>query len=256
MPHRRAPRRLTLRHSSSRSGAAVADVAQLVERQVVVLDVAGSSPVVRPTPAPTASPAGYGVLILAGGRGRRLGGLDKPLLRLHGTTLLHRILARLPAHAVVALSANGDASRFAAYGLTVLADWLPDQGPLGGVLRGLDWAHGRGCEALLTVPGDTPFIPLDLASRLLPAPALAVSDGRLHHAVASWPTACREALRTHLGAGGSRSVRRFAETLPMRRERFALGAVDPFFNINTPDELRRAEAIAAATPSPAVPPPG
>ena len=250
-------RRLTLLRSSSRSGAAVADVAQLVERQVVVLDVAGSSPVVRPTPAQLpALPPGYRVLILAGGRARRLGGLDKPLLRLHGTTVLERIVARLPAQAGVALSVNGDASRYASAGLAVLADWLADQGPLGGVLRGLDWAHEQGCEALLTVPGDTPFIPLDLARRLLPAPAVALSDGRLHHAVASWPTDCREALRAHLQAGGSRSVRRFAETLGMRREAFAALPVDPFFNINTPEDLRRAQALASSMPSPAVPRPG
>ncbi len=234
----------------------MADVAQLVERQVVVLDVAGSSPVVRPTPVPSAFPAGYRVLILAGGRARRFGGLDKPLLRLHGTTLLQRIVARLPAQAGVAISANGDASRFAASGLAVLADRAADQGPLGGVLRGLDWAHEQGCEALLTVPCDTPFIPLDLAARLLPAPAVAMSGGRLHHAVASWPTACREALRAHLEDDGSRSVRRFAETLSMRREVFAAGAIDPFFNVNTPEDLRRAEALDGAAPSPAARPPG
>ena len=101
-----------------------------------------------------------------------MGGRDKPLLSLGSRTILAEILGRLEGQAqAIALSANGDPSRFAAYHLPVLPDPTPDQGPLAGVLEGLKWAASLGAEALLTVPGDTPFIPRDLAQRLQPAPA-------------------------------------------------------------------------------------
>ncbi len=186
-----------------------------------------------------------GGLILAGGEGRRMGGLDKPLLRLAGVTLLECIIARLrPQTSCLALSANGDPARFDGCGLPVLADAAPGLGPLAGVLRGLGWAHEQGCDALLTVPGDTPFVPFDLARRLLPAPAVAVSGERVHHGVALWPVSCRTALRAYLQAGGSRSVVGFARGLPMREEVFAMAAADPFFNINTPADLDLARTRA------------
>ena len=196
-------------------------------------------------------------LILAGGEARRLGGVDKPLLRVGGITLLDHVIARLrPQTHRLALSANGDPSRFAACGLPVLADETPGLGPLGGVLRGLVWTRSLGGDALLTVPGDTPFIPGDLAARLSPGPAVAASDGRMHHAVALWPVSCLAALRAYLGAGGSRSVVGFARTLPMREVVFAVAEVDPFFNVNTPEDLARAGSMRVPTPSPPVPPAG
>jgi hypothetical protein len=102
-------------------------------------------------------------LILAGGAARRLGGIDKPLLELGGRSLLERIIELLAAQAgPIALSANGDPARFASFGLPVLPDGaFGGQGPLAGVLAGLDWAAAQGAEALLTVPGDTRFIPPD-----------------------------------------------------------------------------------------------
>ncbi len=198
-----------------------------------------------------------GGLILAGGESRRMGGLDKPLLRLDGLPLLDHIVARLrPQAGCLALSANGDPARFIDCGLPVLADATLGLGPLAGVLSGLDWAAAIGCDALLTVPGDTPFIPRDLAARLLPVPAVAASDGRVHHAVALWAVSCRAALRAHLQAGGSRSVSGFARTLPMRAVAFATVPVDPFFNVNTPEDLVMARSMRRAMPSPPVPPAG
>ena len=181
-------------------------------------------------------------LILAGGEATRMGGGDKPLRTLAGQTLLARIAATLaPGHTHIALSANGDPARFGTR-LPVLPDPVPGQGPLGGVLAGLEWAASLGAGTLLTVPGDTPLIPPGLAAALGAAPAVAESGGRRHHLVALWPVACAPALRAWLGGPGSRSVRAFGATLPMRGVPFA---GDPFANVNTPEDLAALEARLA-----------
>ena len=169
-----------------------------------------------------------------------MGGGDKTLLPLRGRPLLAHILAALvPAHTQIALSANGDKARFAAFALPVLCDPIPGQGPLGGVLAGLEWAAGLAAETLLTVPGDTPLIPPGLAAALAPAPSVAETRGRRHHLVALWPVACAPLLRAWLRQPGPRSVRGFAETIPMRPVPFA---GDPFANVNTPADLAALEA--------------
>jgi molybdopterin-guanine dinucleotide biosynthesis protein A len=186
-------------------------------------------------------------LILAGGAARRLGGIDKPLIELGGTSLLARIIDRLrPQAASIALSANSDPARFAAFGLTILPDGpFAGQGPLAGVLAGLDWAAANDADTLLTVPGDTPFIPPDLASALAPAPSCATSAGRVHHLVGLWPVASRRALREFLTAPGPRAVRDFTIGLNMRRVAFRSVAFDPFYNVNTPDDVAGAAALVA-----------
>jgi molybdopterin-guanine dinucleotide biosynthesis protein A len=178
-------------------------------------------------------------LILAGGGAVRMGGGDKTLLSLGPRTILAEILARVsPQAAAVALSANGDPVRFAAYALPVLADAVLDQGPLAGLLQGLEWAAVLGAEALLSVPGDTPFVPRDLAARLSPAPACAASGGHVHPLVALWPVACLDRLR------GWRSprVRGFAEAVGMRQVAFEDALA--FLNVNTQEEW--AAAVEAA----------
>ncbi|WP_244987483.1 molybdenum cofactor guanylyltransferase [Komagataeibacter oboediens] len=188
-------------------------------------------------------------LVMAGGMAQRMGGGDKPLLVLGGETCLGRIVARLrPCCAAIALSANGDPARFAAHGLPVLADTVAGVGPLAGVLAGLDWAAGQGCDVLVTVPGDTPFIPADLVSRLLPAPSFAVSGGQRHSLVAAWPVGCRDLLARQLGhmTPATRRevtrVRTLAEALGARGVAFVVppGGPDPFMNINTPDDYAMA----------------
>ena len=125
-------------------------------------------------------------LVLAGGRGTRMGGVDKGLQDLDGVPLALHALRRLQVQVGrVALNANRHRSTYEAFGAPVWSDDLPDHpGPLAGFLAGL----GRcGTPFLLTVPCDTPLFPLDLADRL--ARALGTADAEL--AVAGAPQADR-----------------------------------------------------------------
>ncbi|TCM83475.1 molybdenum cofactor guanylyltransferase MobA [Rhodovulum steppense] len=186
-------------------------------------------------------------VILAGGRGRRMGGVDKALIRLGGTTLLARVAARLgPQVAALALSANGLAEDYAEARLPVLADPPPGNlGPLAGVLAGLDWAAEEGAEAVATAAVDTPFLPADLVARLVAAAggglAVAASCGRMHPTAALWPVGLREELRAAL-ARGERRLGGFAHAKGAVTAGFEAEGIDPFFNINTPDDLALAEA--------------
>jgi molybdopterin-guanine dinucleotide biosynthesis protein A len=185
-------------------------------------------------------------LILAGGAAKRMGGGDKPLLDVGGRPMLAHILQTLAADLPdIAISANGDPARFASFGRPVLADGaFVGQGPLAGILAGLDWAAGLGCSALLSVPGDTPFIPRGLAALLAPAPACAVHSDRTHHLVALWPVAARDALRAWLAAPGARAVSRFAAQIGTRGVAFAAGPAELFANVNTIAELVEARLLA------------
>jgi molybdopterin-guanine dinucleotide biosynthesis protein A len=202
-------------------------------------------------------------VILAGGQATRMGGGDKTLLRLGGETLLARITARLaPQVGGLLLNANGDPARFADCGLPVRADPLPEfPGPLAGVLAGLDWAAEAGAETLVSVAGDTPFFPEDLVQRLLRAAegqahplVLAATEGSAetrsrarsglirHPTFGLWPVALRHDLRAAL-QGGLRKVVLWTEAHGGREAVFPSAGIDPFFNINTPEDLARAEAM-------------
>lgn len=178
--------------------------------------------------------------VLAGGEARRMGGGDKTLRMLHGRPLLAHILARLaPQCAALAISANGDASRFAAYGLPVWPDATPGLGPLGGVLAALE---DSPLPFVLTVPGDAPFLPPDLVARLhagrgAATVAQAASGGRGHPVIALWPRSLAPALRQAL-AEGERAVGRFAAAQGVARVEWP---GEPFLNINTPEDLARAQ---------------
>ena len=186
-------------------------------------------------------------VILAGGQARRMGGGDKGRLMLGGRSLLERVIGRLgPQVGALALNANGDPARFADLGLPVLPDSLPDHpGPLAGVLAGMDWAAAQGAEAIVTAAADTPFFPRDLVARLQGAAAngLALAadvEGFRHPTFGLWPVALREDLRAALG-GGLRKIVQWADTHGAGRAVF--DDPDAFFNVNTPGDLARAEAM-------------
>jgi molybdopterin-guanine dinucleotide biosynthesis protein A len=188
-------------------------------------------------------------LVLAGGTASRLGGGDKPLLPLAGATVLDILLTRLhPQASAVAISANGDPARFARFFLPVLPDAPGHAGPLAGVAAGMAWAAQCGADTLLTVPGDTPFIPTDLPKRLGTAPAWAVTNGAVHPLIALWPTKADAQLRAWLADGHDLRVKSFGAALGMRAVTFA-DSPDPFFNINTPADLAEAQARAATLPA-------
>jgi molybdopterin-guanine dinucleotide biosynthesis protein A len=187
-----------------------------------------------------------------------MGGGDKALQPLGSATLLDHVIARLrPQCAMLALNANGDPARFARFGLPVLADPLPDHpGPLAGVLAGLDWAAGLGADAIVTAAADTPFFPRDLAARLQQAArdegtpiALAAAPDeagapRRHPTFGLWPVALRDDLRREL-AGGMRKIVLWASRHGAATALFEADAVDPFFNVNTPQDMARAQALLA-----------
>ena len=194
-------------------------------------------------------------VILAGGQSRRMGGGDKCLRELAGRTLLSRIVERVRGQVgPLALNANGDPSRFAAIGLPVVSDSVGGfAGPLAGVLTGLEWArdHAPGCEFVATFACDAPFLPVDLVTRMMHAMseqgadmACAASGGRDHPVFALWPVRLAPELREALVDEDIRKVDVWTARYRLARVAFATDPVDPFFNVNRPDDFAAAEALA------------
>ncbi len=208
--------------------------------------------------APSADRATLGV-VLAGGLARRMGGGDKAGILIGGATILGRVLARLkPQCEELIINANGDPARFAATGLAVAADGVPDYpGPLAGILAGLDWAALNAPDVawVVSVPSDCPFLPRDLVARLHQARieagtplACAELGGRRHPVVALWPVAQREKLRHALVSENVRKVEEWAARCGVGFADWPDAPVDPFFNVNTPADVATANCIAAQFP--------
>jgi molybdopterin-guanine dinucleotide biosynthesis protein A len=194
-------------------------------------------------------------LVLAGGLARRMGGGDKALIAIGGTTILDRVLARLgPACTGIVLNANGDPARFARFGLPVIADSVPDfAGPLAGILAGLDWAaaHAPGTAFLASAPGDCPFLPYDLVRRLHEVraasgrPLACAKSGDWRHPVAGlWPVGLRDDLRRALTEEGLHKIEVWTARHGVAIAEWPAAPRDPFFNVNTPEDKAEAERLA------------
>ena len=193
-------------------------------------------------------------VILAGGLARRMGGGDKGMRLVGDERVLDRLVRRMaPQVTGLIVNANDDPARFADLGLPVAADPVPDRpGPLAGVVAGLDWAaaHAPGVAWIVTVPGDCPFVPLDLVARLhagrgTAALACAASGGWTHPVVALWPLDIRDALRAAV-QDGVRKIDAFTGRYATATIEWRVGAADPFFNVNTPEDLQEADRLARA----------
>ncbi len=206
----------------------------------------------------TTHPATLG-LVLAGGLARRMGGGDKTLLEINGETILARALSRFrPQCTSIVINANGDPKRFSALHDPVVADSVPDfAGPLAGVLAGLDWAaqNAPGIEWIATVPGDCPFLPRDLVARLHAARqaanaplACAKTGGRMHPVAGIFPIMLREDLRKALVTEKLHKVGVWVGRHNAVTAEWPDTPIDPFFNVNTPEDRATAEALAKQYP--------
>ena len=200
-------------------------------------------------------------VILAGGLATRMGGGDKALRPVGGRTLLRRAIDRLTTQVDgICVNANGDAGRFSDYGLPVRPDDVADfPGPLAGVLAGMEWAAQEGATHVASVAGDTPFFPNDLVERLAgsiteetPIALAATPDDRpgregklaRHPTFGLWPVALRDDLRRALTEEGLRKVVLWTDRHGAATTPFAATPFDPFFNVNTLDDMAEAERIA------------
>ncbi len=202
-------------------------------------------------------------VVLAGGLARRMGGGDKTLKTIGGRPMLAMVIDRIaPQVSALAINANGDPARFATFNLPVIADTIAGfAGPLAGILAGMGWAKANhpGCRYLASVAGDTPFFPADLIARLAEGCgdaedtiALAASANGIHPVFGLWPVALVDELEEFLTKGDTRKILAFTDryvrlNVPFDHIEPAGGEpVDPFFNINAPQDVARAEAIVQA----------
>ena len=197
-------------------------------------------------------------VLLAGGLARRMGGGDKGVKGLGGRPSLDRILERIrPQVSALLVNANGDPGRFASYGLPVRADVIAGfQGPLAGVLTGLEWAAANAPTSTRFVASfatDAPFVPLDLVARMLDhverrgaVMACAASAGRTHPVFGLWPVAIAGELRRAIEDEEMRKIDRWTACYDLVEVEFPTDPIDPFFNINDKDNLDEAERLLAA----------
>jgi molybdopterin-guanine dinucleotide biosynthesis protein A len=191
-------------------------------------------------------------VILAGGKSRRFGGSDKGLADLGGRPVLSHVIERFrPQVGRLILNVNGDPARFARFGLPSIADGEnPELGPLSGILAAFDWqkTHAPDCVAIATVSTDVPFLPSDLVPRLdgerAGGIAIATSGNRRHPTIALWPldarTAIADALERRALSVNALTENLNAVAVPFPMRNIEGRDVDPFFNVNTQDDLATA----------------
>ncbi len=193
-------------------------------------------------------------VILAGGLARRLGGGDKALTEVGGKPLLAYAIERLsPQVDRIVINANGDPARFDAFELPVVADTVEGfAGPLAGVLAGMEWAllNAPDCAWVATVAIDAPFFPEDLVSRLFEAVsedsadlACAETNGRAHPVFGIWPVRLVGDLQHALVVEDIHKVDVWTGNHRLSLVPFPAPVVDPFFNINRPEDVVEAARI-------------
>ncbi|RAU22338.1 bifunctional molybdenum cofactor guanylyltransferase MobA/molybdopterin-guanine dinucleotide biosynthesis adaptor protein MobB [Paramagnetospirillum kuznetsovii] len=193
-------------------------------------------------------------LILAGGLSRRMGGGDKTMIEVEGQSLLDRVIERLsPQVGPMILNANGDPDRFAEFTLPVVPDVVDGYaGPLVGVLTGLEWLkdHTMGVEWMVSTAADTPLFPLDLVERLHAAVkaegadiAVACTKGQAHPVFALWPVRLAAELRAAVVDESMRKIDAWTDRYKVARVEWPVTPADPFFNVNTPEDVVRLRLI-------------
>ena len=189
--------------------------------------------------------------IIAGGRSRRMGAREKAFLSLAGKPILAHVIERIaPQVDQLIINANGDTSRFGKFGLTVIPDVLTSlTTPLAGLHAALEFAKKAGAEVLVTVPSDTPFLPADLVGRLLENggnAAIAAAGCQEHYIIGAWKMALLDDLGGAIAKDNLFRVKDWVQRISAEVVAWPTDPFDPFFNVNTPEDLQRAEQIGGA----------
>jgi len=184
------------------------------------------------------------VVVLAGGQGIRMGG-NKPLRRLCGERLIDRALRQAELWSDAVAVAVRRSVQVQPINALLLADEPDVAGPLGGLISALEFGRTLRCDFVLTLPADTPLLPRDLPKRLLAIIgdgdcALASSGGRLHPACGLWRTTVLGEIDPYVRSG-KRSLMGLAELVGFEKAEWLADPVDPFFNVNSAEDLTRAE---------------
>ena len=195
-------------------------------------------------------------VLLAGGQALRMGGGDKGSILLGGRPMMEHIIERAQTQVTtMIINANGDVRRFQNYGLEVISDVIEGfAGPLAGVLTGMEWAeiNAPKVEWVATFPSDAPYFPLDLVNRLTAAVvngdaelACAYSNGWSHPVFGIWPVYLADHLRHAMVNEKVRKIDDWTARYKLVEVEFLTEPFDPFFNVNTPENLVEAEKILA-----------
>ena len=190
--------------------------------------------------------------IIAGGQSRRMGGREKAFLPLAGKPILSHVIERLePQVDQLLINSNGDLARFAEYELAIVPDALTSlTTPLAGLHASLQFAWNAKAGMLVTVPSDIPFLPADLVARLLEhctmkGAAIASSGGQDHYIIGTWSTELLDDLGRAIAKDNMFRVMDWAGRVSAARVEWPIHPFDPFFNVNTPEDLRNAEQIVS-----------
>ena len=192
------------------------------------------------------------VVIMIGGKSSRLGGGIKSLIKINNKKIFDIILERIqPQIDKIIINSNIEDTEISKYKFPIIKDVKQGYlGPLAGIHAGMQWLNKNKPEVdwLLTLPGDTPFIPLNLVScfeekinqdsKII----LAKSNDKIHPIIGAWHTSLLTSLNENLESG-TRKILEWAENHPLEFLEFNAKDYDPFFNINTQIDINKAEDI-------------
>jgi molybdenum cofactor guanylyltransferase len=185
--------------------------------------------------------------IIAGGQSTRMGS-EKAFVTLDGVSLIARVMSRIRFQVdQTIINANGDATRFEYLNVPIVPDHLPTGTPLAGLHAALRYAARNGFHAVLSVGSDQPFLPLDLVHRLeeegrVTGAAVGQSGGQVHYLTGLWSSALAPELEAQIKKG-MRRVQDFVGHVATEKVEWLTFPHDPFFNVNTPEDVAKAEAV-------------
>ncbi len=190
-------------------------------------------------------------VILAGGKSRRFGS-NKAFATLHGERLIDVLIERIEQQTSGPIAINAVAeSGFEKTERKILPDRLVGSfGPLAGIHAATHWAGKAGYSSVITTPVDTPILPARFVEKLVAkgAPATAIVNDRVHAIHGIWPTSLEDALAEAV-MDGMRAARDWiAKCEASMCEFYTQAGVDPFFNINTPEDLQMLENAQSVSP--------